>query len=212
LVASKSQQAKNKLFLNLKSFGFSSRTSRKARRLSIFKKPIWYNDCTGEKMRDSQRRKVHLAISSFAHPTDRVCTNMSDVLDYVTRLFEADWFCMSFGEISRVTFRKARKHGNCWATRHGNEMEFCLPETNEYRQFFLLRLIAHGLIPAKSAWHGPEFCAIYLYLVQKIMGDAACSRLTSAFVRQKVDFRPNQKMRSVEGQIAVLKLLGRLGG
>lgn len=159
-------------------------------------------------MRDNQKTKVLKAMSGFRHPMDRRFHNTDEMIDYVSALMTKDWFINAFGAIREITLAPPRG-GGCYAYRVNDAILVKVPQRAQ-TLIFLLRLLAHSLTPQGRPFHGPEFCAIYLYLVKNVMGDGACGRVIGEFTFQSVDFRPNRAMYDVRGQIVYMRLTGRL--
>lgn len=154
-------------------------------------------------MRDNQKSKTRYAMGQFAHPTDRHFIDEQHLASFLKRITSEEWFVMSFGQL-QIAENKILKQNYV-----NIESGWLFIEVDRAwcSTFTVLRLMARALKPPATSFSGAEFCAVLLYLVKKVLGDAACAKLMTHFRHQKVDFRPNKHMDSVEGQIVLLKLL-----
>jgi hypothetical protein len=148
------------------------------------------------------------AIRSFGHPKNERLADKHSVLGYVYKVSQSDWFIAMFGSVTVDVFlvsdsvRPVRHDGSLYIYLRANRAP--------YSALYALLKLSHSLRPAGTRYEGPEACAILLFLVWKVMGDAAMSRLMSAFTRHKVSFRPLKSMNSIDGQLVHMKLTGRL--
>jgi hypothetical protein len=60
-----------------------------------------------------------------------------------------------------------------------------------YDQLLLFQELAHLAQPPNTAWHGPEFCLIYLRLVYRLMGDRIGAALEERFKAYQVQVAPS---------------------
>lgn len=154
--------------------------------------------------RDIQRAKFYRSLPEAVQiPNNTHVLGEPEARQYIEEILQEEWFQNMFGK-PRLTFKES---GSAMGIRsYGrNHIEIRIKPWC-HKTAILLRLLAHALAPVNVAYHGPEFCAIYLYLVKKCLGDAACAKLIHRFAQQKVNFRPNPHVDSVEGQMVVFRL------
>jgi putative metallohydrolase (TIGR04338 family) len=148
----------------------------------------------GSRARDTQRQKLYDAenmVTSGPSPTatrllvngPKVPTTGSVSIEacqaYVNHVTGAAWFQSRWGRVTCEVRHKSSGHPT------GGYGVMCLPPFGRTEPTILHEL-AHVMVPAGAAWHGPEFAAIYLTLVRYAIGKDACSALRSAFRAKRV--------------------------
>jgi putative metallohydrolase (TIGR04338 family) len=159
--------------------------------------------------RDNQRAKFYRALPGM----DDLLFNKKfgteqEAKTFLAQVVNQEWFQSMFGP-TRIEFALGGSVGG--ALHYTNRGNLCTVRIRRwtFRPAILLRILAHALIDMEFAYHGPEFCAIYLYLLKRVMGDAVCAHFVKKFVQNKVNFRPNPEMDSVDGQMVLYKLNNR---
>lgn len=86
-----------------------------------------------------------------------------------------------------------------WDTRENFEPFYSTitvpPKKDKWTDLTMCRQIAYVLLMrthGQAAWHGREFCAIYLDVVRAMMGAAAYELLKGSFRKHKVRFTPKR--------------------
>ena len=148
-------------------------------------------------IRDSQRSKVYKAEQSLPwwKDVDRLET-MEELQGWVDQLWQHRWLRRQFPSAPRrVEVRDGRRRRfACAGTR-----TIWMPRWSRSKMIVLHEL-AHVCEGSESsrlrlitAWHGREFCAAYLALVQHYLGAEKATELRAAFKAHRVRFRPKRR-------------------
>lgn len=140
------------------------------------------------RVRDSQRSKVYKA-ETVIHNIGEKFETVNDVSIYLRKIMNSDWFQQRYPEKTWFDIRDGR--GTRYA--RGSNLSYGgvymnLPRWAR-RESVILHELAHGLQPANTAWHGREFCAIYIELVGRFMGKEAEKKLRESFKANRVKYR-----------------------
>lgn len=127
-------------------------------------------------MRDSQRSRVYAAENTvYRHkqtiPNDKLQATVDAILD--KRVIRSRWGIKSV----RVEFGRSR------GVSYGGMIALGVGARNEW---VICHELAHELTPHQYASHGPEFCGIYLFLVENVIGKEAAAKLRAAFKAGRV--------------------------
>lgn len=130
--------------------------------------------------RDTQRSKVYKAESVLDKPSKKFET-IKEVEKYLKRIFDSVWFKKNFPHKKQFKVGDGRRRRSASGGHWGNSgVRMSLPKWSRYESLVLHEL-AHGLTPLQYAWHGPEFCCVYLRLVEQYMGKEAHQLLQFSF-------------------------------
>lgn len=165
-----------------------------------------------KKVRDIQRRKVNKALSSWSgQHGDELLRGDDEIYYFYKSVALSEWFVNYFGHII-IRFQRGGK-SSTWSkySYMSEHIVFKLPKRS-LRKSYLLQMLAYALQREGRNYHGKEFCAFYLFFLKKVLGDAACAEMINHFVDQKVHFRPNPEVFSVEDQLVTMKVVARLKG
>ena len=139
--------------------------------------------------RDSQRSKVYRAervLDSFDNQRFE-CTK--EIREFINKIVNETWFKVYFRPIETIDIRDGRGRLAAGGDRRKYGVFLTMPKWSR-KTWVILHELAHGLQPVASAAHGPEFCAIFVYLVKQAMGAKAAGALCESFRKHRVDFRP----------------------
>lgn len=151
--------------------------------------------------RDSQRGRLYKAERRL--PEFRMFDlgtgkrpSVEDAQEFINKVSGTAWFQKHFGRDAfkpyglgpRFTVHDSQGRGGASAMgRH-------IYVSTYYRnRIVLLHELAHCLTIGKVA-HGREYAAVYLKLVQHVMGKEVAARLKAAFKAEGVRFRPKRKL------------------
>lgn len=149
--------------------------------------------------RDVQRQKAYRAEWSMkgAGHEGRVFPTAMHVEAYVRRLAQSKWFVAKFG---RHYFRMESATGRSSTATPGRSYHTLAIHSRMRNQLTIAHEIAHCVRPLKAwptekgAWHGPEFAATLLVLVQHTMGTKAAQALRAHYRTQKVRYKKPRTM------------------
>jgi putative metallohydrolase (TIGR04338 family) len=156
--------------------------------------------------RDSQREKVYRSERSTIQNMGRKDMTIEECQAYIDKITSQKWFTKNFGGSWGVRVEHGR--GGGWAL--GGRYGLITLGVWARREPVVLHELTHLIITNRhnnsAAWHGWEFCAVYLQLVQHYMGRDAAEALKSAYKGNKVRFRaPRKRKPLTEEQKAVLR-------
>jgi putative metallohydrolase (TIGR04338 family) len=136
--------------------------------------------------RDSQRSKVYSAEKVLWEGYKNFST-VQDMEVYVHTCMEASSFKNKFNNLREVKIAdgRGRRSACCVGTRGWSTLK--MPRWAR-KESILLHELAHAVTNDKYAWHGPEFCNNYLFLVCTFMGVAAYTSLVESFKLKGVRF------------------------
>ena len=130
-------------------------------------------------MRDTQKSRVYSAERSVPH--GRRLETVPEIQAFLDGIIKQKWFIQRYGEKHPISISDGRgtriARGGGW---HVN-----LPGWSR-SELIILHEFAHNLQPSWSAWHGREFCKIFLELVSFVMGRVAYSLLKAAYQEKRV--------------------------
>lgn len=136
-------------------------------------------------MRDSQRTKVYHAEDALTGRWTNTLGSNADAQKWVDDLLATRWFRQRFrlGKITVGVGRNLNGRSYGWG--------FITVSPAGRNPVVLLHEITHQILGRERglgdyASHGPEFCAIYLFLVGHVLGDEAARALKAAYVRRGV--------------------------
>jgi putative metallohydrolase (TIGR04338 family) len=130
--------------------------------------------------RDTQREKLYRA-EKVLEKFERNLPHLEMVNLFLEDIFADPWFQKEYGSIVKTWHVKdGRRRRSACGWRQGFTACMKLPRHTRV-DWIILHELAHGIQPAASAWHGPEFASIYTKLVARFMGDAAFRALTDSF-------------------------------
>lgn len=129
--------------------------------------------------RDSQRARLYRAETEVA--SGRTLPTVADLQAYVDSVASEGWFVARWGE-RPYDVRPGHGHRRATATRDG---VLQLPRWAR-TELTVLHEMAHPLVEAEAAPHGPEYAGVLLALVRRAMGPGAAQRLEDAFARHRV--------------------------
>jgi putative metallohydrolase (TIGR04338 family) len=138
-------------------------------------------------MRDNQRQRVYDA--ERATPMwdkDRI-DDIHALTKYVTKICKSAWFRRRFPTMGIVRVkdgRRCRKATGGWGTIN-------MPRWSRTKIIVLHELshaVQNAASPEPQAWHGREFCKIYLAFVKKWIGREAYDALKASFKEHGVKY------------------------
>lgn len=142
--------------------------------------------------RDTQRSRLYAAEMIVRRGQE--FTSVAEMQQYVDTVVARRWFRSRWGSRS-VEVRDGRGFRRATCYPRGDSAVVYMPRRSRC-QLVLLHEIAHAVQPPGTAWHGPEFCRIYLALVRHFMGQAEGTLLLAAYRAKRVRYRV---ARQVEG-------------
>jgi len=133
-------------------------------------------------MRDTQRQRVYNAERETSMwDKDRI-DNIHDVREFVGKITRSAWYRRRFKTYSSILVKDGRR---CRRAMGGFGV-INLPCWTRTR-LVILHELSHAVQPP-SAWHGREFCKIYLAFVKKWMGVEAYEELKASFKARGVKY------------------------
>lgn len=136
--------------------------------------------------RDSQRQKLYNAEREALKENygGKVGNGMiADVQGMVDRLCQQHWFQARWGQRTIEVRQKTSGRATGYYNSH-----ICMPP--RYRSpYITLHEVAHVLCHPKYAGHGPEYAALYLFLVHQHLGADASASLRESFRKHGVKYR-----------------------
>ena len=140
--------------------------------------------------RDTQRKRLYTAENvafnrSFYVPPGAVVRSVRECHDYIERVQSRAYLRRKYDW--HLTFPITVKDGRGYrrAVAYQGYREIQLPRWARTEDVMPHEL-AHLLTPTRLADHGPEFAAIYLDLVQHMLGKHEASRLRDQFRKNRV--------------------------
>jgi hypothetical protein len=103
--------------------------------------------------------------------------------DFLARIQESRWWQ---AQGYRLVKRNMLYKGTRWSRGGKGKVHIA---RGAFNRWIVLHEVAHVLQPADTMWHGREFCAIYLKLVERWIGKAEADALRAAMVKHKVKHR-----------------------
>jgi len=128
--------------------------------------------------RDTQRKKLYDAEQrAFGRPEKRAerYETLPEIHDFLRGLAPVIR-CLS-GEYLPIRVGDGRGRRRACALPWRREIR--LPRWSRC-DWVILHEVAHILQPTNTAWHGPEFCGVYLFLVREVMGADQAIKLEQA--------------------------------
>jgi putative metallohydrolase (TIGR04338 family) len=142
-------------------------------------------------LRDAQRQRVYNAEAYV--PRGRTWATIADVQAYIDRLLTSALWRRLCPSVTNVLIKRAqwnavgsRAYSN--PDKTGGTIRLV---AWHYDQLLLFHELAHLAQPPNTAWHGPEFCLIYLRLVYRLMGDCIGTALEERFKAHRVQVAPS---------------------
>lgn len=150
-----------------------------------------------DRARDTQRQKVYNAQSvliekdltsvigaRILHSAPKVKSTGNVTITacqaYVDNIAGRAWFQRRWGTRRFTMLHKVHGQAN-----YGGDGRITLPPWAR-NEVIILHEMAHSLIPADAAWHGPEFASILLFLVERVLGKDAKAMLLAEFRTRRV--------------------------
>jgi putative metallohydrolase (TIGR04338 family) len=139
------------------------------------------------RQRDNQRTKVYEAENTLS-PVSRVFITVDEMQVFINNVIGSARFKNRFklNKPIRVSDGRGRRRACC--ANFYYEYRLKMPKWAR-TDYILLHELAHAITEDKYAWHGPEFCANYLYLIQNFMEhNEAYTLLVDSFKETGVRF------------------------
>lgn len=148
------------------------------------------------KVRDNQRKKVYEAEKCFdALHISKPLASLQDIEGFLRFVYTSDWFQAHFPRVKQFVVKDGRGRSSAcgWGYTYNDRGVIAMGAAMKVprslrRDWVVLHELAHGIQPQATAWHGPEFCGIYVRLVQQFMGDEAAKVLLRNFHVQRVKY------------------------
>jgi putative metallohydrolase (TIGR04338 family) len=140
-------------------------------------------------VRDAQRKRV--CDAEVCVPRGREWRSIPEVQAYVDRVLASGWWRRSLRSVTRVTIEPARWNAQGSRAFRGPTGGTIRLHPWHYSQLFLFHELAHLAQPLESAFHGPEFCEIYLRMVFCWMWEGSGAGLEYGFKTQRVHVAPS---------------------
>ena len=151
-------------------------------------------------MRDSQKQKVYRAEAEMGHKDydERELEEIHDVHIFIRTVLNNIWVRMDFGEFvcqnirRNITIKETRRRS--WALAYPLSICIELPYKNwAWNKIVLLHELAHIIttnlwITTRIAQHGPEFCWVYLRLLQHCEATDVGKLMQRLFELHRVSF------------------------
>jgi putative metallohydrolase (TIGR04338 family) len=135
-------------------------------------------------VRDTQRQRVYNAETYM--PRGQTWATIADVQAYVDRLLASALWRRLCPSVTKVVITPARWNA-VWSRAYSDKTGGTIRlAAGHYDQLLLFHELAHLAQPPNTAWHGPEFCLIYLRLVYHWMGDRIGGALEERFKAHQV--------------------------
>jgi putative metallohydrolase (TIGR04338 family) len=136
--------------------------------------------------RDSQREKVYRAEKVLEKGEIKYET-VQECEQFLRKVFSDPWFKKQWPK--KMAFRvydgRRRRSACGWGSIYTCYMK--LPR-HARTNWIILHELSHGLQPPNTAWHGPEFCSIYVRLVHQFVGEQVFHELTRSFREHRVRY------------------------
>lgn len=146
--------------------------------------------------RDGQRQRLYSAERTafgqeyWNDPTD--WETLTGVRRFVEEVTRSRWW-QSRGGPSEVEVRAGRK-GQGRGRAHPDRGMISLPRM-AWRRWYVVHELAHLIAPRRAAWHGPEFCRIYLAMLDRFCVEDEGRKLRVAFDGGRVRWRRSASSR-----------------
>jgi putative metallohydrolase (TIGR04338 family) len=160
--------------------------------------------------RDSQRSKVYAAERFWRYSgggrhvgarNERLET-VPEMQAWVDKITASAWWQQRYPHVSKITVRDGA--GQRRALGYPGRRMISMPKWSRSRGV-ILHEVAHVIAPTGTAWHGWEYCAELLALVQHFLGKEEADALRAAFDQERVRYRkPRQRRPLTEEQREVL--------
>lgn len=140
------------------------------------------------RLRDNQRARLYHAesvLDAKGGPEPHL-TTVPQIEKWIAKLMKKPWFKRNF-YVAEVIIRPGRGARNASCLRFGPIAELTLPRWAR-TEGVILHELAHGIVPARVALHGPEFAGTFIYLVEKVMGKDKADLLRDSFREGNVDW------------------------
>jgi len=139
------------------------------------------------------------------HFENQTFETTDNVVAYIHRLTQETWFRAVFRPIVQIRVRDGR---GCVDSASGGRLyaygvKMTLPRSMR-TTWVILHELAHGIQTRDSEAHGPEFCALYIYLVKYVMGPKAAGALCHSFKSHGVRYQPFDLIGSIDEQVQML--------
>lgn len=159
--------------------------------------------------RDSQRSRVYRAENEALKSLARRYETMDELTGFVHSIVRRTRTLKVAPELKRsITIKDGRGRSNA-----GGNMSGIIMPVWSRRDYIVLHELSHTIIERRyarsPAWHGWEFCAVYLKLVRSVMGVAAHDALRASFKKHGVRYKPKRKGKplSPEAKAALVERL-----
>lgn len=126
--------------------------------------------------RDSQRSKVYKAEGNIAQ--GEMKAQMVDLQAFVNKVVGSAWWKRHYPNVQRITATDGRRRRR--ASAFPLTRKIVMPKWSR-SEMIILHEIAHIVTPTQYAWHGPEYCKVYLELVKVFMGEETWKSLRDSF-------------------------------
>jgi putative metallohydrolase (TIGR04338 family) len=127
--------------------------------------------------------KVYIAEDSLKWSKDPKFNDLPETKKYIEGVMASPFWREHFKGVNLLKLgdgrRRAHPCGGPWWGYDGISLK--LPRFSRTKMI-VLHEMAHGVQPRDTAWHGPEFCQIYVALVYRFMGFDRGEELRKAFV------------------------------
>jgi hypothetical protein len=142
-------------------------------------------------VRDAQRQRVYNAQAYV--PRGRKWQTIPEIQTYVDRLLASAVWRRLCHSVTRVIVKPAQWNALSSRAypdpdRTGGTIRL---HPEHYCQLLLFHELTHLAQAPDTAWHGPEFCLIYLRLVYHWMGDRIADALDQRFKEHRVQVAPS---------------------
>lgn len=138
-----------------------------------------------DRPRDTQRKRLYDAEREVRRGQE--FKSVAEMQQYVDALLAQRW-CRSRWGGQSVEVRDGRGFRRAMCYPDGSSAVIYMPLWSRCQRI-VLHEVAHALAPEDAAWHGPEFAAIYLALVQREVGADAAEEMRAAFRKHRVRHR-----------------------
>lgn len=140
--------------------------------------------------RDNQRQRLYNAekVLEAKWGAKIGCGRLEECQAYVDALCQERWFQSRWGRRSIEVRQKTHGCATSYAGSH-----ICMPPWAR-TPMVTLHEVAHVLCPATVAGHGPEYAAVYLFLVNNHFGEESARLLRTSFAAHKVSYRTGAKV------------------
>lgn len=143
--------------------------------------------------RDSQKTKLYRCEETVSAWGKGRMAELSDVRFYVQRIVQSAWWRHRYPNITYITVNKGRGRGGFAYT---TKSLITLPE-HAWHPMYIIHEMAHIAADHDGSYktiaaHGPEYCRIYLDIVQHAMGQQVVDELRSCMDRDEVKYDPAQ--------------------